>query len=91
MRGQTFSAIYVVNIVFESIFSMLFPIGLSVFGGWLLVNRMGADSWVYVPLILFGTALGFLSMYRLISASMKALDRIEKDRSERSDKAELGR
>ena len=81
MKGRTFSTIYVINIVFESIFTMLFFIGVSILSGWLLVNYADFDRWVFVPLILLGTALGFTSMYRLIVASMKALERIENDRS----------
>ena len=85
MKGRTFSAIYVINIVFESIFTMLFFIGASVLSGRLLVNRAGLPEWVYVPLILLGTAIGFISMYRLICVSMKALDRIERDRGGEND------
>lgn len=82
MHGRAFSAIYVINIVIESFFSMLVSIGLSVLAGWLLVNKAAFPEWVYVPLILFGVALGFISMYRMISASMRALERIENSRDE---------
>ena len=80
MRGGAFSAIYVINIVLESIFTMLVSVGLFVLTGWLLVSRAGVAEWIYVPLILIGLAVGFVSMYRLISASMRALERIERDR-----------
>ena len=82
MNGRTFSTIYVINIVIESIFTMLFSVGISVLAGWLLVNRLGTREWVFVPLILMGIAIGFLSMFKLIGASMRALERIERDRAD---------
>ena len=85
MRGGAFSAIYIINIVVESIFTMLVSVGLFVLTGWLLVSRAGLAEWIYVPLILIGIAVGFVSMYRLISASMRALERIEKDRTNGSE------
>ena len=88
MHRRAFNAIYVINVIFESIFSMLLSIGLAVLAGWLLVNRFDSAHWVYIPLILFGTAIGFISLCKLILSSMKALDRIESEGSEQTQRGE---
>ena len=74
---EGYSAFYVLNIVFQSIFTLLWQIGLAVLLGWLFVNKFGAPEWLYVPLILVGVATGLVSMVRFILAAMKALDNLE--------------
>ena len=75
-----YSAFYVFNIVFQSIFTLLWQIALAVFLGWLFVSRLGAPEWLYVPLILIGVGTGLVSMIRFILAAMKSLDRLEEQR-----------
>ena len=75
-----YSAFYVLNIVFQSIFTLLWQIALAVFLGWLFVGRLGAPEWLYVPLILIGVGTGLVSMIRFILAAMRSLDRLEEQR-----------
>ena len=86
MRGNTFSAIYVINIVIHSFFSVLISIGLSALIGWLLVSNKIFGNVIYIPLILVGTIVGLFSMFRTIIISMKALERIENDRKNSNEK-----
>ena len=77
---ERYSSFYVINIVFQSIFTLLWHIGAGLLVGWIFVRFVGAESWIYVPLILAGVFTGLFSMVRFILAAMKALERIEEDK-----------
>ena len=72
-----YSTIYVINTVFQSIFTLLWQIAVAVLVGWLFVTYANAPDWIYVPLILAGVFVGLVSMVRFILAAMKALERLE--------------
>ena len=75
-----YSSFYVINIVFQSIFTLLWHIGLGLLVGWIFVRFVGTEQWVYVPLIIAGVFTGLFSMVRFILAAMRALERIENDK-----------
>ena len=77
---EGYSTFYVINIVFQSIFTLLWQIATALLVGWIFVRFVGAPSWIYVPLILLGVASGLISMVRFILAAMKSLERIEEER-----------
>ena len=77
---QAYSTFYVINIVFQAIFTLLWQIATALIVGWLLVEKIGAPIWVYVPLILVGVITGLVSMVRFILAAMKSLERIEEQK-----------
>lgn len=81
-----YSTFYVINIVFQSIFTLLWQIGAAIFVGWIFVSLVGAPKWLYVPLILLGVGSGLVSMVRFILAAMKSLDRIEEERKAKAKK-----
>ena len=90
MYKKTISAIYVLNIVSQSIFTLLWQIALGFGIGYLAVTYWSAPSWIYVPLILAGVFSGLVSMVRFLLAAMKSLERLEaqheKDAKERAKK-----
>ena len=77
---EGYSAFYVMNIVFQSIFTLLWQIALARFVGWIFVTFVGAPEWTYVPLILLGVGTGLVSMVRFILTAMKSLERLEEQR-----------
>ncbi len=78
MKGQTISFVYVLNIVFHALFSLLFSIAIMVGLAYLIVNVWGGPGWVYIPLILLGVGTGAVSMVRFILSAMAGLERLEK-------------
>ena len=74
---KAYSAFYVINIVLQSIFTLLFQIGVCTLIAWLAVSQFGAPEWLYIPLVLFGVFTGLFTMIRFIIASMQALERLE--------------
>lgn len=79
MKGA-YSAIYIVNVVFQSIFTLLMHIGGGLLISWILVEKLGLPAWLYAVVILLGVLTGFFSMIRFILSTMKALDHIEKSK-----------
>lgn len=78
MREQ-YSAFYVLNIVFQSIFTLLWHIGASILVGWLFIRYLSVEAWIYVPLIMAGVFTGVFSMVRFLLSAMRSLERIEEE------------
>ena len=83
--NKTYSTLYVVNIVFQSIFTLLWQIFTALVIGWVCVEKLNAPRWVYVPLILVGVVSGLVSMVRFILAAMKSLERIEEQKRKKKN------
>lgn len=75
-----YSTFYVINIVFQSFFTLLWQIATALLVGWIFVRFVNAPEWIYVPLILVGVISGLVSMVKFILAAMRSLDRIEEQR-----------
>jgi len=83
-------ALYVVNIVIQSILCLVSPAALAFFIGWLFVSKAGAPEWLYVPLTVIGVIIGFISMIRFTISASEGLERLEKER-ERNEKNKKGK
>ena len=77
MYRKFISAMYLLNIIFQSFFDLALPIGATILISWLLVEKAGAPSWIYAPLVVIGVIIGFISMIRFILSATRALDRLE--------------
>ncbi len=88
MYRKFISAMYLLNIIFQSFFNLAFPIGLAILGSWLLVEKAGAPGWIYAPLVIIGVAIGFVSMVKFILTATRALDRLEREGNKREDKGD---
>ncbi len=83
---KMYNAFYVVNIVFQSIFNLLFYIGVSLLVAWIVTEKLGLPNWIYVLFILVGTISGIISMMKFIITAMSSLESIEKSqKSKRKD------
>lgn len=77
--NRLMNIMYVLNIVVQSFFNLLLPIGIMVLFSWLLTEKMNVGQWIYVVLILLGVIVGFISMIRFILTAMAGLERLEKE------------
>lgn len=77
MYRKFISAMYLLNIIFQSFFDLALPIGATILISWLLVEKAGAHGWIYAPLVVIGVIIGFVSMIRFILSATRALDRLE--------------
>ena len=91
MYKRSFSAVYVVNVVFQSIFTLLFDTGVCVLIAYLLNSYAGVGRWIFVPFVLFGLALGIFSMVKLILSAMRSLERLEESHGDKSKKEDAPR
>ena len=73
--------IYIINIVFQAIISLLSPIAIMFLLAWLLVTKLAVGPWIYVVLIMLGVFSGLYSMVVFVLNAMRALDAIEKQNS----------
>ena len=71
------------NIVFQAIFSLLFPVALGTGGAYLLVTYTSVGEWIYVVLILVGFLVGMISMIRFILIASRAVVRLEEEEKAR--------
>lgn len=80
---KAFNFTYLVSMVIQAFWCLLFPIGVAFVLGWLAVNKLSLPSWVYVPLLAVATIIGLISMLRFLISAAAAMDRLEKERAER--------
>ena len=73
------NAMYALNIILQSFWSLLFPIGVGVLVGWLLTEKCGMGNYVFVILILLGVFVGLISMIRFLLSALAGLERLEKE------------
>ncbi len=75
---KAYSAFYIINIIFQAIFTLVWQVALFLLIGLALVKWLSAPVWIYVPLGTLGAVFGFISMIRFVMSAMKALESIEK-------------
>ena len=83
VHRRFFNVAYTMNMLFQGIFSLLTPIGFALLISWLLVERAGAPSWLYAPLVILGVFSGFYSMVRFIIAAGNSLERLEREQNKK--------
>ena len=74
--------LYVINITFQSLISLVSPIALMLLFAYLLTEYASAGSWVYVVFIMIGVFSGLYSMVVFILRAGRALEAIEKQHKE---------
>ncbi len=79
MNKNFVSALYVLNIIWQCVLTLIVPPGLLALVAWLAVSKLGAPEWVYVPFIVVGVLIGFISMIRFAISASEGLERLEKN------------
>ena len=73
------NAMYALNIVIQSFWTLLMPIGIAIFLGWVLTEKCGVGNYIFVILILLGVALGIISMVKFLLSALAGLERLENE------------
>ena len=79
------NTMYAFNIILQAFWSLLFPIGAGVLVGWLMTEKCGMGSYVFVILILLGVFVGIVSMIRFLLSALAGLERLEKEQREKNN------
>ncbi len=82
MYKRFVSALYVLNIIAQAMFTLLIPAALMLGIAWLFVEKCGAPGWLYAVLMTVGIISGFISMIRFVIRASESLERLEKQRRE---------
>lgn len=83
MYRKIVNAMYILNILFQSLFNLATPLLLMLGLSWLLVEKCSAPRWLYALLGVLGALVGFISMIKFIISAFESLERLEKERRER--------
>ena len=81
--GKFVSAVYIINVIIQSFFSLLCPMGIGLLCAWLLVEKADAPKFLYAVLIVLGALIGIYSMIKFILDTMSAVERLEKQHKEK--------
>lgn len=81
MHKKIFNALYVINIVAQAFFDLVFPIALMWLFSYLLTEYVGVEGWIYAPMLIIGVFVGLISMVKFILTAMSALERLEREQS----------
>lgn len=77
--------LYVINIVFQALITLLSPIAIMLLFAWLLVTKLSVGAWIYVAFIMMGVFSGLYSMVVFILGACRALEAIEKQNSDKKE------
>lgn len=91
MYKKIVNSLYLINIIFQAFFSLLFPVGCALLLAWYMVEKRDMPSWLYVILIILGVFIGLFSMVKFILVSMSAFERLEKEQQEKQKRQERKR
>jgi len=79
------SAMYVLNIVFQAIFTLLTPPAFLFFINFLCVLKLSFPKWTYAISLSLGFILGIISMIKFAITASEGLERLEKQRKSKKD------
>ena len=80
------SAIYVFNIIMQSLFTLLTPAAFGFLVCWIFVKKVGAPPWIYAIFLPLGIIVGFISMIKFVISASESLERLEQQRNGKQDK-----
>ena len=80
MYRKLIGVMYVLNIVFQSFFTLVTPAAITFFISWLLVTYVGAPTWLYALMLIVGILSGLVSMVKFILTAMAGYERLENSR-----------
>lgn len=92
MYKKFLDAMQLLNIVFQAIYTLLFPVGIGALASFLLTKYASFPSWIWAILLTLGVLMGLYSMVKYILTALKNIEALkkqrEKDAAERSEKEE---
>lgn len=79
------SPLYVINIAFQAVITLLSPIVIMFLFAYLLTKYASVGNWIYVVFMTLGVLSGLYSMVVFIMRSSKALEAIERQNSAKEE------
>ena len=85
MYRNLVGALYVINIVFQAIFTLITPPAIIFFINYICVSKLSFPKWTYAISLSVGFILGLISMIKFAIAASEGLERLEKQRKNKKD------
>ena len=85
MYRNLVGALYVLNIIYQAIFTLLTPPALLFLINLLCVKKLSFPKWTYAISLSVGFILGIISMIKFAITASEALERLEKQRKNKKD------
>ncbi len=82
MHTRLTNALHLLNILFQSLYSLAMPVGIGALASYLLTEYTSVGGWIWAVFLTCGVLIGLVSMVKFILISMKNLERLEKQREE---------
>lgn len=82
MHKKIISALAMLNLLFQALYTLALPIGIGALASFLLTKYASAPSWIWAVLITGGVLMGLYTMVKFILTQMAGLERLEKQRKE---------
>lgn len=77
MHKKFFSIMYGINIVAQSVFSLITPVLILFALSWVIISKLGAPEWIYAISITVGVIIGLVSMIKFVIVASENLNRLE--------------
>ena len=77
MYRKIVSAFYVLNILFQALYTLALPIGIGALISFLLTKYASAPGWIWAVMLVLGVFVGIYCMIKFILSASKNLERIE--------------
>lgn len=79
------SSLYVINIVFQAIFTLLITPLIFFLINYLCIRNFSFPTWSYAISLTVGFVIGLTSMIKFVISASEALERLEKQRKTEKD------
>jgi hypothetical protein len=83
MYKRFISAFQMLNILFQSLYSLALPIGFGALISFLLTKYLSAPRWIWAIFITLGVFSGLYSMVKFILTATSALEKLDHEREAR--------
>ena len=80
MYSKLTNALHLMNIVFQSFYSLALPIGIGALASHLLTKHASVGGWIWAVLLTVGVFIGLYSMVKYLLSATANLQRLEKQR-----------
>ena len=85
MKKKVYNAAYLINVIFQSFFNLMFPMALAFGVGYLVTSKLSFPQWTYAVLLVIGLAVGLFSMIKFLIYALDAFERIEAAQNSRGE------
>lgn len=80
MYKKLYNVLYIINIVLQGFWCLVFPVGIGFGIAWLLVEYAHLPRWIFAVGMTFGVFVGLVSMCRFLISATEAMERLERSR-----------